>query len=94
MVAVAGDAVMVVRSREVGYSSSEGVGDASGRSAAKLFRVGGGGGVSARTTALWGGVVRCPGAVVTSMKPAVSSNEDGVKRDGLPSLFGLPSLLE
>ena len=55
VVAVAGDAVMVVRSREVGYTSLEGVGDASGRSPAKLFRVGGDGGVSVRTTALWGG---------------------------------------
>ncbi len=71
----------------------EGVGDASGRSAAKLFRVGGGGGVPARTTVRGGGVLRWPGASVTSMKPVVSSNEDGVKRDGLPLLFGLPSLL-
>ncbi len=68
MVAVAGDAVVVGRSLGVGYASLEGVGDASGRSAAKLFRVGSGGGVSARTTALWGGVKHCPGAAMTSMK--------------------------
>ncbi len=66
---------------------SEGVGDATGRSAVKLFLVVGGDGVFVRTTALWGGVVRSPRAAVVTVKPAVSSNKDGVKRDGLLLLW-------
>ncbi len=66
---------------------SEGVGDAAGRSAIKLFLVVGGDGVSVRTTALWGGVVRSPRAAVATVKPAVSSNEDGIKRDVLLLLW-------
>ena len=64
----------------------KGVEDAAGKSAIKLFLVVGGDGVSVRTTALWGGVVRSPRAAVATVKPAVSSNKDGVKRDGLPLL--------
>jgi len=66
---------------------SEGVGDAVGRSAVKLFLVVGGNGVSMHTTALWGWVVRSPRVAVVTVKPAVSSNEDGVKRDELLSLW-------
>ncbi len=65
----------------------EGMGDAAGRSAVKLFLVVGGDGVSVRTTALWGRVVHSPRATVATVKPTVSSNEDGVKRDGLLLLW-------
>ena len=73
----------------MGLSSelSEGVGDAAGRSAAKLFLVVGGDGTSGRATAMWGGVVRCPRAAAATVKPVVSSNKDGVKKDGLPLLW-------
>ena len=54
------------------------------RSAAKLFRVGGGEGISARTTASWGGVVRWPRVAVATVNPAISSND---KREGLPPLW-------
>ena len=66
---------------------SDGVGDAVERSAAKLFFVGVGKGTVVRTNALWGGVVRCPCVTVATVNPAVSSNEDGDKREGLPSLW-------
>ena len=67
---------------------SEGVGEAV-PSAAKLFLVGGGEGISARTAASWGGVVRGPRVAVATVNPEVSSNEGGVKREGLPALWAL-----
>ena len=60
---------------------SEGMGDAAGRSAAKLFLVVIGDGTSGRATTMWEGVVRCPRAVATTVKHIVLSNKDGVKRD-------------
>ena len=66
---------------------SEGVGDAVERSAAKLFLVGVGEGTAVHKNALWGGVVHCPCVAVAAVNPAVSSNEDGDKREGLSSLW-------
>ena len=64
---------------------SDGVGEVV-PSAAKLFLVGGGEGISARTAASWGGVVRWPWVAVATVNPGVSSNEGGVNREGLPAL--------
>ena len=59
------------------------MGEAVGSSAAKLFLVGGGEGTSVRTTASWGGVVRCLCVNMATVKSVASSNEDRDKRDRL-----------